>query len=104
MFVDNGLLHSGGDQSQHAGQHAHRAGNHLAQGSLTALMFGDFAAADAFHHVASSAQDRHGRMLLNHRETLASVGTNARVAATRFAEMDSDNASRIRAVRCTYDT
>lgn len=104
MFVDNGLMHSGSHESQRAGEHAHRARNHLARESLSARMFGDFATADTFHHVAASTRQRHQRILLTDNETLAAVGAKVNVAAARFAEMDRDNASRIQAVRCTYDT
>ncbi|QLL05452.1 DUF2563 family protein [Mycobacterium vicinigordonae] len=104
MFVDSGLLHSGGGEIRSAGEHAHQAATHLSGGILTTHMFGDFAAAAAFHNAAGSARDHHVRILLDHRETLDAVGNNTQLAAATFTDMEEHNAKRVQAVRCTFAT
>ncbi|WP_420891359.1 DUF2563 family protein [Mycobacterium riyadhense] len=49
MLVDTGLLRSGARESHHAGGHAHDGVSRLARGPQVPTMFGDFAAAEAFH-------------------------------------------------------
>lgn len=104
MFVDNGLLHSGGSEAYRAGEHAHRAANHLAVGWLTSRMFGDFAAAEALHEATITTRERHQRTLLAHKQTLGAVGAKAHLSATSFADMEDGNAIRIQAVRCASAT
>lgn len=67
-------------------------------------MFGDFAAAAAFHEATCTAQAHHVQTLLEHRETFGAVSRGADVAATSFTEMEADNAATIRAVWCTSAT
>ncbi|BDB42278.1 MULTISPECIES: DUF2563 family protein [Mycobacterium] len=104
MFVDSAMLHSGSGQAHRAGAHAHQAAAHLSQAVLGTQMFGDFAAAEAFHSVAGLARDRHARILLGHRETLDTIADNAHLAAATFTDMDEQNAGRVRAVRCISAT
>lgn len=99
MFVDPGLLHVGAGESHRAGEHAQAGADHLAQGPLMSGMFGDFAAADAFHEAVGSAHARHVKSLRAHHEALSAVGTKARYAATEFTGMDERNAGQLRAVR-----
>jgi hypothetical protein len=63
-------------------------------------MFGDFAAADAFHE----AHTHHTTKLRAHQQTLSSVGDKAHTVATAFSEMDERNASKLKAVRCNSAT
>ena len=62
-------------------------------------MFGDFAAAEAFHEAVSSAQAQHMSNLQDHHQALTAVATKAHYAATGFANMDEHNATELRAVR-----
>lgn len=104
MFVDTELLHTGANDSHRAGGHARDGADHLARGSLSSGMFGDFAAADAFHEAVSSAHAEHVRILQAHHEALTSVGTKAHAAARGFTEMDRRNGAELRAVRCNSGT
>ncbi|GAB7145147.1 DUF2563 family protein [Mycobacterium riyadhense] len=104
MFVDTGLLHSAGDDSHRAGEHAQDGTDRLSRGPLLSRMFGDFAAAEAFHDAVGAAQAQHVRTLRAHQEALTAVGGRARQAAAEFAEMDHGNAAKVRAVQCNSDT
>ncbi|KQH79594.1 hypothetical protein AO501_01070 [Mycobacterium gordonae] len=104
MFVDAGLLRSGGDQSRQAGDHAHRAAGHLSRAELPPGMFGDFAAAESFYAATGSVQVHHARLLLHHSELLDNTGSGAAVAAEGFTGMDESNAETVRAVRCDSAT
>jgi hypothetical protein len=104
VFVDAELLRSGGRESHRAGMHAQQAAEHLSSGSLLPRMFGDFAAAEAFHHATRSVQARHVRVLLGNAVTLAGVGSHAHLAATEFTDRDESNATNVRAVRCDSAT
>jgi hypothetical protein len=104
VFVDTELLRSGAGESHRAGEYAHEAANHLARGSLSEQMFGDFAAGTLFHEAAGSAQSHHVRVLAGNKERLVAVGNSAHLAASGFTAMDERNASSVRAVRCTSVT
>lgn len=104
MFVDAGLLHSGGDESRQAGDHAHRAAGHLSRAELSPGMFGDFTAAESFHEATGSVQVHHARLLLLHRDVLHNISLGAAVTAAGFADMDENNAANMRAVRCDSAT
>ncbi len=77
MFVDTGLLHSGGSQSHRAGGHSQDAADRLSRGPLLSGMFGDFSAADEFHEAVSLAHNKHVKNLQAHGETLTSIGGKA---------------------------
>ena len=104
MFVDAALLRSGGRSSHRAGVHAQQAADHLSSGSLPPQMFGDFAAAEAFHDATVSVQGRHVQALLGHAVTLAGIGSNAHLAAAAFTDTDESNATSVRVVRCDSAT
>lgn len=104
MFVDPELLHLGAKESHRAGERAREGADHLARGPLMSGMFGDFAAADAFHEAVSSAHAQHVRILQSHQEALTTVGAKAHYAAMEFTKMDQGNAAELRAVRCSSDT
>lgn len=104
MFVDSALLHSGGSQSRAAGDHAQQAAEHLSRAELPPRIFGDFAAAAAFHVATGSARSQHTRLLLGHRDVLGALGRGAMVAAAGFTDMEENNAASVRAVRCDSAT
>nr|WP_197694707.1 DUF2563 family protein [Mycobacterium sp. 852002-51971_SCH5477799-a] len=99
VFVDTDLLHSGGNQSHRAGGHAQDGADQLAGGTVASGMFGDFAAADAFHGAVSAAHGQHVKILQGHSETLTGVGTKAHHAANGFTSMDNNNADDMKALR-----
>ncbi|SPM36381.1 hypothetical protein MRAB57_4222 [Mycobacterium rhizamassiliense] len=99
MFVDPKLLHSGGNQTYRAGDHAQDAANHLTRAALPSGMFGDFPAADDFHGVVSAAHAHHAKTLQAHQETLTGIGRKAHRAATEFVDMDERSAEKLRAVQ-----
>jgi hypothetical protein len=104
MFVNTGTLHTGANDSHRAGEHAHDGANHLSGTSPVSGMFGDFAAADAFHEAVTEAHTHHTTKLRAHQQTLSSVGDKAHTVATAFSEMDERNASKLKAVRCNSAT
>lgn len=99
MFVDTALLHSGGNESHRAGGHAQEGADQLARGPLASGMFGDFAAADAFHEAVTTAHTQHVQNLRGHKQTLTDVGAKAHYAAKGFTSMDQQNAGELKAVR-----
>ncbi|OBG77037.1 DUF2563 family protein [Mycobacterium sp. E3305] len=99
MFVDTDLLHSGGNESHRAGGHAQEGADQLARGPLASGMFGDFAAADAFHEAVTAAHGQHVQILQGHKQTLTDVGSKAHHAAKGFTSMDQQNAGDMEAVR-----
>jgi hypothetical protein len=104
MFVDSGLLHSGGNQSHRAGGHAQEAADQLSRGPLLSGMFGGFPAAETFHGAVIAAHGRHVRTLQAHQEALSAIGSKARQAAAGFTNMEERNSAKLRAVRCTSGT
>jgi Protein of unknown function (DUF2563) len=101
MFVDTKLLHSGGDESHRAGQHAQTGADQLARGPLAPGMFGAFPAAEAFHDAVHTSHAQHVKDLKAHTEVLTAVGSNAHRAANGFRAMEERNAADERAVRPT---
>jgi hypothetical protein len=99
VFVDTGLLHSGGNQSHQAGGHAQDAADRLSRGPLMSGMFGDFPAAEEFHEAVSVAHAKHVKSLQAHGETLTDVGGKAYKAAASFTDMEARNTAEVRAVR-----
>jgi hypothetical protein len=67
-------------------------------------MFGEFAAAEAFHGAVSTTHAQHVSNLQAHQEVLASVGAKARLTAKGFRAMDERNAAEERAVRWNSGT
>lgn len=104
MFVDMGLLRSGAQESHHAGSHAYDGAGRLARGAQLPAMFGDFAAAEAFHDAVFAARVQHVRTLEAHNETLVILGDKAIDAAMGFADMEARNALALRVVRCSSGT
>jgi len=104
MFVDTGLLHSGGNESHRAGGYAQDAADLLSRGPLMSGMFGEFADAESFHDAVTSAHAHHVKNLQAHQETLTTTGANAHLAANTFANTEERNAAKLRAVRCSSNT
>src|ERR1700679_1703103 len=104
MFVDRDLLNAGATESHRAGAHARTGADQLARGPLVEAMFGDFAAAEAFHDEVSRAHGHHVRGLQASHEGLATIGSKAQRAVFQFTDMDESNAAELRAVRCDSDT
>ena len=98
MFVDPKLLHTGGNQTLRAGDHAQDAANQLSRAALPSGMFGDFPAADDFHDIVTAAHAHHAKTLQAHQETLTDIGRKAHRAATGFVDMDERSAAELRAV------
>lgn len=104
MFVDTGLLHLGASDSHLAGDHAQDGVGHLSRGPVVSGMFGEFAAAEAFHGAVTSAHAQQVKTLQAHQRVLTAVGGNARRTAEGFTGMDERNAAELRAVRCSSAT
>ncbi len=99
MFVDTRLLHAGGSDSHRAGEHAQEGANALSRAPLSSGMFGEFAAADAFHEAVDSARAQHATNLQAHQQVLTAVGDKAHRATAGFTEMDDHTACEMRALR-----
>lgn len=98
MFVDTGLLRTGGNESRRAAEHAQEGAGQLARAPLAPGMFGDFAAAHEFHHAISSAHAQHVDALQSHHDTLDDVGAKTHLAANGFDAMEDHNAKVLRDV------
>ncbi len=99
MFVDPKMLDIGANDSRRAGEQVQEGLNTLRRGPLSSGMFGEFAAAEAFHEAVSSAHAQHVTDLQAHQQTLTAVGSKAHRAARGFTDMDDHNASELRLVR-----
>lgn len=66
-----------GNKSHRAGRHAHDTADQFSRGPLMSVMFGGFAAAEAFHYALSVAHRKHVNGLQSHGEALASIGGRA---------------------------
>jgi hypothetical protein len=98
MFVSTAMLHSGAAESHRASEHAHDSANHLSGTSPVAGMFGDFAAAEAFHDAVKSAHAHYVKALQTHQESLSDVGTKADHVGHSFSTMEDNNANALREV------
>jgi hypothetical protein len=101
VFVNTGMLHAGASDSRRAGDDAENGRNQLAGAPLASGMFGDFAAAEAFHAMVSSAHGYHLQTLQIHQEILSNVGRKATHVAHAFSAMEDHNKKALRDVRCT---
>ena len=98
MLVDTGLLRTGGDESRRAGEYALEGADQLSRAPLATGMFGDFAAADAFHDAISAAHAQHISALQGHHETLNDVGAKSHHAAYAFDATEEHNTKVLRDV------
>jgi len=99
MFVDPDLLHSGASESHRAGGHAQDAADRLSRGPLQSGMFGQFAAAEAFHDAVSASHEQYVQTLQAHQKTLTAVGRSAHRAGAEFVDMEDRNAAELRTLR-----
>jgi hypothetical protein len=79
--VDTGVLHSGSDFSGFAGAAARKAANRLTEASLPQGIFGDFAAADAFHSAVTTARDTHVQRSHDHDARLTDISSKGHIGA-----------------------
>ncbi len=63
MLVDPELLDSGANEAHRASAHAQEAAGHLTRVPLLSGLFGDFAAAEAFHDAVRFMRTQHVRDL-----------------------------------------
>jgi hypothetical protein len=96
MFIDPMMLRLGADDSRRAGEHAQEGIDALRRGPLSACMFGEFAAAEAFHEAISSARAWHVTNMQAHRQALTALGSKSCRAAMGFTDMDARNAAEFR--------
>jgi Protein of unknown function (DUF2563) len=104
LFVDPAMLNSGADSSRQAADHAGDGAVTLSSASVGSNIFGAFPAADAFAGAVSAAHADHVKILQSHQESLGNLGGNADTVAAAFTEMEQNNASALRAIRCNYAT
>lgn len=98
MFVDPAEMRAGGNESYNAAERANDGAAHLLRSSVTSGIFGDFAAAHAFHEAVTAAHTRHINMLTKHSKVLEQLGINAQKAASGFGEMDDQNAEQLHSI------
>jgi F0F1-type ATP synthase delta subunit len=92
VFVDPTMLHAGGNDSRRAGEYARQAASALTQVALSSEMFGNFAAAVAFHESITSNHAHYVIELKAQREVLTAVGEKAYRATEGFSGTDYRNA------------
>ncbi|MCV7230235.1 DUF2563 family protein [Mycolicibacterium komossense] len=98
MEVHVAGLHSGANTSYDAADHADGAAATLSRTTPDSGMFGDFAAAHSFHQSLEAAHTRHVELIKKHTANLGTIGDKAHKAAAAFAEMDQDNAEKLKDV------
>lgn len=96
MEVDPAHLHAGADRSMDAADTALTGAGKLEGKPPTAGIFGDFAAAHAFHEALSSAHQAHVERLRDHHRALTDVSDKSRAAANRFITQDVASADSLR--------
>jgi|SRR5436190_23873212 hypothetical protein len=93
--VDTGLLRFGCDSSGFAGAAARKAANRLTEASLPKGIFGDFAAAEAFHSAVSTARDGHVQRSQDHDARLTDISSKGHIGARAVADTDAGAAEAI---------
>src|SRR5690242_17839136 len=93
--VDTALLRSGSDSSGFAGAAARKAASRLTETSLPEGIFGDFAAAQAFHSTVSTARDSHVKRSHDHDARLTDVSSKGHIGARAMADTDTGAAEAI---------
>jgi hypothetical protein len=104
FFVDTAGLNSGAASSRQASDHAGDGAANLAGAPVGGDMFGGFPAASSFAEAVGASHADHVKMLQGHQESLGNLAGNADTIATKFTEMDHNNASALRAIRCNSTT
>lgn len=98
MQVDIDEMRSGANQSYNAAWLAMEGADQLSRASVSAGIFGSFAAAESFHGAANQAHSNHVVRLCDHEARLGVLGDKAHKTASMFVEMEDRNAQALRAV------
>ena len=98
MQVDVDEMRSGANRSYSAAWLAAEGADQLSRASVTAGIFGDFAAAASFRAALSHAHGNHIGRLPDHESGLGVLGDKAHRTASVFVEMEERNAQALRAV------
>src|SRR5690349_21406017 len=93
--VDSGLLRSGSDSSGFAGAAARKAANRLTEASLPQGIFGEFAAAQAFHSAVSTARDGHVQRSQDHHARLTDIESKGHIGARVVTDTDAGASAAI---------
>jgi len=96
--VDVEVMRIGSNRSYTAASLADEGAQALARGTVSAGIFGGFAAAGDFEEIISGAHAEHMDRLGNHERRLGVLGDKGHVAATTFVDMEQRNAEALRAV------
>ncbi len=95
MRVEPDVLKEGANVSRNAGKMALNGADTLAQASIPAGMFGDFAAAHQFHSALSAGHQSHVRAMRGNHRILTDVADKVHHAATSFEETEADNKAEV---------
>ncbi|AQA03652.1 hypothetical protein BVC93_15890 [Mycobacterium sp. MS1601] len=98
MEVDVEVMRTGANRSYTAASLADEGASALGRGSVTAGVFGGFAAAGDFEAIMAEAHSQHVARLRNHERRLGVLGDKGHVAASAFVDMEERNAEALRAV------
>lgn len=97
LEVDVTHLHAGADRCADAAGIALSGAGNLAAKSPSEGMFGDFAAAHAFHGALAAAHRAHVELLHDHHRSLTDISDKSRSAADEFMAQDASGAESLRA-------
>lgn len=98
MEVDVEVMRTGANRSYTAAGLADEGAQALARGTVSAGIFGGFAAAGDFEGIMSCAHAEHVDRLRNHERRLGVLGDKGHVVASSFVEMERRNAEALQAV------
>lgn len=98
MEIDVEVMRTGSNRSYTAAGLADEGARALDRGTVSAGIFGGFAAAGDFEDIMSGAHSEHVGRLRNHERRLGVLGDKGHVAATTFVDMEQRNAEALRAV------
>ena len=98
MEVQVEVMRTGANRAYTAAGLAEEGAQTLARRSVTAGIFGGFAAAGDFEGIMSGAHTQHVERLRNHERRLGVLGDKSHVVATSFVEMEQRNAEALQAV------
>ncbi|MGY4710757.1 DUF2563 family protein [Mycolicibacterium sp. CBM1] len=98
MQVDVEEMRSGANRSYNAAWLAMEGADQLSRARVTTGIFGDFAAAEAFHGVLGEAHSNHVQRLRDHDSRLGVLGDKAHTTASAFLDMEDRNAEALRSV------
>ncbi|MGB3480745.1 MAG: DUF2563 family protein [Mycobacterium sp.] len=104
MDVDVPQMRAGANGSYEAATRAQTGADTFARVSTSGDMFGDFAEANQFQAALGQAHTRHLECINHHVTSLGALGDSAHMAATAFADMDSEHSKRLRNVSWNSDS